>query len=149
MKNIKLIKLKQLPINDLQPLLEDSREQGFEMVDQLVTDYINGSNQFRKPGEALFGVYCDQRLIAIGGLNHDPYLADGETGRVRRVYVLASWRGQGVGKLLVQRIIDEARRHYCLLTLRAMTEAASQFYDAIGFQTKPEVYEATHHLVLT
>lgn len=148
MQNIKIIRLEHLTLDDLQPLLRESREQGYEFLDWLVKDYLDSSNQFVQPGEALFGVYSSQHMIAIGGLNRDPYLADGDTGRVRRVYVLSTWRGRGVGKELVQRIIDEARCHYRLLTLRTMDEGASQFYCAIGFQMKSEIVGATHHLVL-
>ncbi|HEX6386761.1 MAG TPA: GNAT family N-acetyltransferase [Anaerolineae bacterium] len=148
MQNINIVQIEQLSLPDLQPLLQEGRQQGFEFLDRLVEEYLDSSNQFTQPGEALFGVYNGQHMIAIGGLNRDPYLQAGDTGRVRRVYVLSSWRGQGVGKRLVQRIIDEARRHYRLLTLRTLTEPASKFYCAIGFQTKPEIPGATHHLVL-
>lgn len=148
MKKFQVVRLKQLPINDIQPLLEESREQGFKLVERLVRQYLSGKNQFRKPGEALFAVYSDQQLIGVGGLTPDPYLPDGETGRVRRIYVLSAWRGQGVGKLLLLRIIEEATHYYRLLTLRTRNPKASQFYYSLGFQTKPEVYQATHYMVL-
>lgn len=148
MQSIDIVQIEQLSLADLQPLLQEAREQGFEFLDRLVEAYLAGVNQFAQPGEALFGVYSDQNMIAVGGLNRDPYLQEADTGRVRHVYVLSSWRGQGVGKQLVQHIIDEARRHYRLLTLRTLTEPASKFYCAIGFQTEPEIPGATHHLVL-
>ncbi|MGB0387924.1 MAG: GNAT family N-acetyltransferase [Ardenticatenaceae bacterium] len=148
MEDIELIRLKELPIDDLQPLLEEGRKQGFTFLDRLVTGYVNGSNRFGKPGEALFGVYCDQRLIAIGGLNQDPYLQKEDVGRVRHVYVLSSWRKQGIGKRLVQRIIKEAKTHYRLLTLRTPSEQADRFYRAIGFKTAPEIQNASHHLAV-
>ena len=109
MNHIKLIRLTQLPRDDLQPLLAESRKEGFKFLDRLVLAYVDGSNQFGKRGEALFGVYSEQRLIAIGGLNRDPYLPQEEVGRVRHLYVLSAWRKQGIGRLLVQRIIDEAK----------------------------------------
>lgn len=148
MQNIDVVQIEQLSLADLQPLLQEARQQGFEFLDRLVEEYLDGTNQFRQPGEALFGGYSGQQLVAIGGLNRDPYLQEADTGRVRHVYVLSPWRGQGVGKQLVQRIIDEARHHYRLLTLRTLTEPASKFYCAIGFQTKLEVPGATHYLVL-
>lgn len=52
MNKFQVVKLKQLPINDIQPLLEESREQGFKLVERLVRPYLSGKNQFRKPGEA-------------------------------------------------------------------------------------------------
>jgi hypothetical protein len=59
MKIIEIIRLEQLPMHDLQPLLEESRVQGFEFLDRLVAEYVNNINRFGKPGEALFGVYSD------------------------------------------------------------------------------------------
>jgi GNAT superfamily N-acetyltransferase len=147
-ENIKVVKIKKLPSDDLRPLLEESREQGFEFLDRLVLEYNNGVNKFQLPGEAIFGIYRDRMLIAIGGLNRDPYLVDSDIGRVRHVYVLSAWRNQGIGKLIVESIIEQAKGHFRLLTLRTFSDQASGFYGAIGFQTKPEVDNATHHMVL-
>ena len=96
---------------ELMPLLEESRTQGFEVLDRLAAEYADGANRFDGPGEALFGVTCGGSLVAIG-LNRDPYAQRDHTGRVRRVYVLDRWRGNGVGRLLVERIIAEAREHF-------------------------------------
>jgi len=137
-----------LPEADLKPLLEESRMQGFEFVNRLAAEYANGTNRFDGPGEALFGVTCGGSLVAIGGLNRDPYAQHDYTGRVRRVYVLDQWRGQGVGRLLVERIIAEAREHFSLLTLRTLSEQADGFYRALGFRTQPKLDGATHHMVL-
>jgi GNAT superfamily N-acetyltransferase len=148
MNNIEIIRLEELPMGDLQPLLEESRDQGFEFLDRLVAEYASGTNRFDKPGEAMFGVYHGQKLIAVGGLNQDPYLADSDIGRVRHVYVLSAWRNQGIAKRLVQSMINEAKGYFRLLTLRTFSAEADGFYCAIGFQTKPEIQGATHHLAL-
>ena len=94
MDKIEICKLSELPIAELQPLLNESREEGFEFVARLLAEYLNGSNQFNKPGEALFGAYCGLKLIAIGGLNRDPYLPDSDVSRVRHLYVLSAWRNK-------------------------------------------------------
>jgi len=143
-----VIQLKALPLDHLEPLVQESLAQGFDFVHRLVTEYASGANRFDQPGEALFGVYVDQGLIAVGGLNHDLYLHDGQTGRVRHVYVLSAWRRQGAGHCLVQRIIEEARPHYRRLTLRTLNPEADPFYRALGFQTEPPIPHATHHLDL-
>ena len=145
---MEVVKLEQLPLDDLEPLVQESLAQGFDFVQRLVDDYLCGANRFERPGEALFGVYEGGRLIAVGGLNRDPYLADGHTGRVRHVYVLAAWRRRGVGRLLVRRIVEQARPHYRRLTLRTLNPKADPFYRALGFQTEPPVSHATHHLDL-
>ena len=137
-----------LPEAELKPLLKESRTQGFEFVDRLAAEYTNGANRFDGPGEELFGVTCGGSLVATGGLNRDPYAQHDHTGRVRRVYVLDRWRGQGVGRLLVERIIAEAREHFRLLTLRTLSEQADGFYRTLGFRTEPKIDGATHHMVL-
>ncbi len=148
MKLLSVARLEQLPIEDLSPLLDESRTQGFDFLDRLVTDYINQTNRFSASNEALFGVYRDNRMIAIGGLNTDPYLPDLDAGRVRHVYVLSARRNRGIGRTLMARIIGAARQHYRLLTLRTLTPEADRFYRALGFQTRPEIASATHHLML-
>ena len=140
---------KERPMDDLEPLIQESLAQGFDFVERLAAEYAEGSNRFDCPGEALYGVYSGQSLIAVGGLNRDPYLPDGETGRVRHVYVLSAWRRRGAGSLLVRRIVEEARPHYRRLTLRTLNPEADRFYRALGFRTKPPVPHATHHLLLS
>lgn len=81
-----------LPLAEIESLLVESRAEGYNFVDRLADDYADDSNRFDKPGEALFGVYADGRLIAVGGLNRDPYLPDANAGRVRHVYVLAAYK---------------------------------------------------------
>lgn len=149
MENLEIVRLKQLPRDDLQPLLAESRAQGYEFIDRLVTEYVNGSNQFQKSGEGLYGIYCKQQLIAIGGLNRDPYGDESDVARVRHVYVLAAWRNQGVGKKLIETIIEAAKGQFSLLTLRTFSHEADGFYRALGFQKMPQIKHATHHLALT
>ena len=142
------IRLEPLPLADLEPLVQESLAQGLIFVERLAAEYADGSNRFDRPGEALFGVYSGPSLIAVGGLNRDPYLGDAETGRVRHVYVLSAWRRRRAGSLLVRRIVEEARKHYSRLTLRTLNPEAHPFYLALGFCTEPPVPHATHHLDL-
>jgi GNAT superfamily N-acetyltransferase len=148
MADLVVQRLATLPTADLESLLAESREQEFGFLDTLVNEYTSGHNCFARPGEALFGVYHAGRLIAIGGLNCDPYMQTDGVGRVRHVYVLAGWRRQGVGAALMQAIVAEARRSFHLLTLRTLTPDADRFYRAIGFRPSPELAHATHCLDL-
>lgn len=137
----------ELPLVQMEPLLVESRAEGHHFVDRLVDDFLDGSNRFDQPGEVLFGVYAGGQLVAVGGLNRDPYLPDVNAGRVRHVYVLPAFRRQGVGRLLMQAIIDAARSsHFRLLTLRTLNPAADIFYRALGFRGDSDVEEATHYL---
>ncbi|MGD9091855.1 MAG: GNAT family N-acetyltransferase [Anaerolineales bacterium] len=147
MKNLDIVQLQELPLDDLQPLLVESRQQGFDFLDRLVQEYLGGSNCFSGANEALFSVYKRPDMVAIGGLSADPYLMEDDAGRIRHVYVLSAWRRQGVGKLLMNRIIEEASSHYRILTLRTFSDGADKFYRALGFRTEPEIYATTHHLL--
>ena len=76
--------------------------------------------------------------------------------RIERAIILSEMRlaketetAHLFGKQLVERIIEQARPQFRLLTLRTFSEQADRFYRAIGFQTKPEISNATHHLILT
>lgn len=148
MPEFEIIRIEAISLEEFHPLLADSREGGYEFLDRLLREYLDGSNRFTAPGEALFGAFSGQRMIAIGGLNRDPYLKEESAGRVRHLYVLASWRGQGVGGQLMNCIVAAARLHFGLLTLRTFSERAGKFYCGLGFQTHPEIPGATHHLVL-
>ena len=60
--------------------------------------------------------------------------------RVGRVAVLQTYRGQGLGKVLMQSIIDYAQQqHYGRLQLSAQVQATN-FYQSLGFSAYGETY---------
>ncbi|MDO8789481.1 MAG: GNAT family N-acetyltransferase [Sulfuritalea sp.] len=75
------------------------------------------------------------RAIGTGRL-----LPDGQLGRLA---VLADWRGKGVGRALLERLLEEAERQdQRRLALHAQTQA-SGFYRRFGFVDEgPEFMEA-------
>jgi GNAT superfamily N-acetyltransferase len=129
-------------------LIEESIAQGFRFVERLMQEYQNGTNCFDKSGEVLLIASSQNRAIAIGGLNQDPYFNDPKIGRLRHVYVQSTWRRRGVGRLIVEQLIDEARLYYQQLTLRTDTREADQFYQSLGFRTQPSWEHTTHYLLL-
>lgn len=147
-QNIQITEQTTLPLTELIPLLKISQEEGFEFIERLIQEYQNGVNRFDKSGEALFTIHDNQTLIAIGGINQDPYLPDTATGRIRHIYVLPAYRRQGIGKLLMSALITHAKGNFQALTLRTFTPQADQFYRHLGF--KPEIQSefATHILRL-
>jgi GNAT superfamily N-acetyltransferase len=129
--------------DELERLIEASEAEGFRFVTRLAEEYISGANRFEQQDEALFGAY-DGALVGVCGLNRDPYTGDTQIGCVRHLYVLPNYRRLGIGARLVDKVINEARRHYALLTLRTTTPAADAFYHVIGFEATIQVKDATH-----
>lgn len=75
-----------------------------------------------------------------GAIGTGRLLADGHIGRMA---VLADWRGKGVGRALLERLLEEARlQGHDHLALHAQTQA-SGFYRRFGFvEEGPEFIEA-------
>jgi predicted GNAT family N-acyltransferase len=87
--------------------------------------------------------HCDHALAhAADGsvLGTGRLLPDGHIGRMA---VLKEWRGQGVGALLLQALVNQARkRGHARVRLNAQTHAAG-FYRRLGFEVSgPEFIEA-------
>ena len=152
MNRQRIVKLDALPGDDIQPLWNESRAEGISFVTTLLDEYRSGKNRFDQPGEALYAIYRNAKLVAVGGLNRDPYLPSLENGaavgRVRHLYVLREVRCQGIGRLLMTQIIAAARGEFHLLTLRTVDDAADRFYCSLGFVTTPPLPHASHHLTL-
>ena len=126
-------RINNLLLFDLDGLVKESKEEGFRFVERLINDYKNGSNTFNQIGEGLFGVFNEEGvLVAIGGLNKDPFSNEQYIGRLRRFYVDKEYRRSGIGSLLVKKIINEAKRSYKILVLHTDTDQADQFYSTIG-----------------
>ncbi|MGD2043558.1 MAG: GNAT family N-acetyltransferase [Acidimicrobiia bacterium] len=130
---------------DIARLLEASRAEGYDFVERLVHDWEGGSNRFDRPGEVLVEVRASAQLVAVGGLNVDPYLADPAVGRIRHVYVLPSARRSGVGSLLVKALVEHARGRFSRVRLRIGTPRGGPFYEALGFHPTDEA-DATHEI---
>lgn len=144
MNNVIITKIDDLEKMNTKALVAKSLDEGFTFIERLVHEYQSGENRFDKSGEILYGAFDGTTIIAIGGLNIDPYAKDAAIGRVRHLYVLPEWRKRGVGKALVKRIIEAARGHFQHLRLRTFNEEAALFYLRIGFQATPDSESATH-----
>ncbi|WP_221568608.1 GNAT family N-acetyltransferase [Alkalihalobacillus sp. TS-13] len=149
MRMISIKLLEPLRFNDVADVVNESLEEGFNFLRRLVNDYQNGQNTFRMLGEALFGVFTmENELIAIGGLNIDPFANNPKVGRLRRFYVSKSYRRMGLGKLLVNEIIEHATLHFTELVLHTDTSEADVFYRAIGFEKASRYPNSTHFMKL-
>lgn len=132
--------------HQLSHLIEESEKQGFRFVRRLVTEYVNGENTFSLEGEVLYGAYdSNGLLVGVAGLNQDPYSGETSVGRVRRCYVANEMRGQGIGKLLIEKLIKDADGMFTVLVLHTDTEEGDRFYQAIGFVSDSERFPKSSH----
>ena len=131
---IRCERLPDLASPDVGVLVAESEQAGLRLVRRLVDEWADGSNRFERPGEALFGAWVDGRLVGVCGLNVDPYVRDDRVGRVRHLYVLAASRRLGVGRVLVERVVETAHGRFDTLRLSTNNPAAARLYEALGFR---------------
>jgi hypothetical protein len=64
-----------LPIAGFDALAAEARGQERDFVDRLEREWRDASNRFAGAGEILLGAFDGDRLVGVGGLNQDPYIA--------------------------------------------------------------------------
>jgi RimJ/RimL family protein N-acetyltransferase len=84
---------------------------------------------------ATFGAFADTRLVGTAGLSVSNRLKESHKAYMWGVFVLADFRGQGVGRELVQQVIDKAAGNVRVLQCSVVTaqEATRRMYRAMGF----------------
>jgi GNAT superfamily N-acetyltransferase len=123
----------ELPVPGLERLQSEARDEGYDFIETLVDEWASASNRFDAPGEALCGHLDQGLLVAVGGLNCDPFAGRPDMGRIRRVYVRSAWRNQGIGRALMAALIDQAGTHFRCVRLRAENTGAARLYESVGF----------------
>ena len=147
--SIDLREIEDLKTVNVEKLVEESEAEGYRFLRRLVDQYEDGTNTFNKAGEILYGVWIPQgQLVAIGGLNRDPYSDKEGVGRLRRFYISQEARRQGIGTHLLTEIINYAQGHFNELVVRTESSVADAFYRANGFSADLGIPEATHSLRL-
>lgn len=149
MEEFKVKPLSNLFYSELTHLVKESKKEGFRFLERLVNDYETGANKFNKPGESLYGLFNKEGvLIAIGGLNLDPFSKEEKVGRLRRFYVSKNYRRIGLGRILLSQIICDAKNFYNVLVLHTDTEQGDKFYTSLGFSKEKIYLNSTHYLSL-
>ena len=143
MAGIDISRIRELP-EGFEALLEESTTQGYSFLQRLSDDWGSGANRFSQPGEALFEARRHGTLVGVCGINRDPHADDESIGRVRRLYVLDDDRRRGVGRWLVERILEHAKGTFRVVRVNAPPQHAARFYEAIGFESLPGDDSATH-----
>lgn len=129
--------------SDFLILESESKIEGFKFLEKMRLEWDSGKNRFDKVGEALYGIFDDDKLVAIGGINLDPYTSEHSIGRVRHLYVLKDYRKYGLGTILVKKILENGSKSFSKVRLRTHTIAASKFYENFGFKKVTDEY-ASH-----
>jgi GNAT superfamily N-acetyltransferase len=138
-----------LAADTLAPLVAESEQAGWRFVRRLADDLRSGANRFDRPGECLVVAEAGGAVVGVCGLNADPYAAGPSVGRVRRLYVLASHRGRGVGRGLVQAVVSAAAGRFHRLRVRTRNPQAGRLYERLGFVPVAGEADCTHALELT
>nr|WP_243864879.1 GNAT family N-acetyltransferase [Paenibacillus castaneae] len=128
-------------------MVEESAGEGFRHIKRLVNDFESGVNKFDKDGEALFIAYQGNDVVGVCGLNQDLNVRK-EVGRVRRLYVSQRVRRFGIGRMLMDSVIEEARKNYKMLVLKTDNPIADTFYRSIGFMVNIDSENDCHFLLL-
>jgi GNAT superfamily N-acetyltransferase len=119
--------LEQLPlIQQLQPMLTYSR-------------FENNLNIMLNNGYRMIGVFEGEKCIALTGIWINAKLYCGKYLEIDNFVVDEKYRSSGLGKLLLARAENEAKKNNCLvMMLDAYKEntAAHKFYEREGFEAK-------------
>lgn len=116
---------------DLGELRRDATLEGYRFIERLHEEWQSGAVRFEGPGETLIVAMADGGCAAVGGLTVDP-VVEGAL-RVRRFYVRPAFRGNGLGRRLAGMLLEHAGGSTALLTVNAGTDAASHFWERMGF----------------
>jgi GNAT superfamily N-acetyltransferase len=134
--------------DNIAPLLEESIFEGHRHIERLVREYKDGVNRFERTGEILYSASLNGEVLAVCGLNRNPYSTSLVIGRVRRLYVLKRYRRKGIAKKLMGKIIEQAKNNYKVLVLFTDNPVAEKFYLGIGFTISYTHPKSSHYLNL-
>ncbi len=129
-------------------LAEETSAEGHSFLARMRREWRDGRNRFDRAGELLLAAVDAERLLAVGGLNQDPYAKRPRIGRLRHLYVRACARRLGIASLLVDDLLNHAAAHFEVVRLRTDNPAAAAFYLKKGFRAVREEH-ATHLLRLS
>jgi GNAT superfamily N-acetyltransferase len=132
-KKMKPNQIKSIDPYEWTDILRESKSEGHNMVNRLVTEFKSGTNRFDATGEVLFAHLSGNAVVAVAGMNREKDSTFGQAGRVRRLYVVPRARGKGLARRLVEEIASSAVDHFDVLTVNVGKLDARGFYEHLGF----------------
>ncbi|WP_342599679.1 GNAT family N-acetyltransferase [Psychrobacillus sp. FSL H8-0483] len=145
---IEVKKISDLKEVNVSKLIQESEKEGYRFVSRLASEYEDGTNRFSEQGEALYGVWDDEELVGIGGINRSTTSADDNSARLYRFYTLPEHRRKGVGSELFKIITDNAKGQFSKITTKTESAKVDAFYRANGFSLEERSPDTTHVLSL-
>ncbi|MCE9659666.1 MAG: GNAT family N-acetyltransferase [Burkholderiales bacterium] len=98
---------------------------------------------YAAPGGQLLLAWVDGRLAGCGALRALPDVDYANACEMKRLFVRPGFRRFGLGRVLAQALLDEARRAgYSAMLLDTLDEmeAARELYASLGFEEIPPYY---------
>lgn len=90
-------------------------------------------------GNFTVGAFEGDRMVGMMTFVRDKGVKDGHKGHIYGVYVTSSHRGKGVGRALLDALLERAKRdaslEQILLAVATVQTAARQLYRAFGFKS--------------
>lgn len=143
---MKLVELNSLPEN-FDILSAEASKDGHHFLEKMKLDWETGKNQFSRNGEVYYGVFevsNHNEVIAMGGVNIDPYVDDPTVGRLRHIYVAKKYQRTGAGKFLLRALLSHSRKHFNTVRLRTHNTDAVRFYKTFGFEENLQPNDTAH-----
>lgn len=113
---------------DFEVLRHEAETEGHRNLSRLAEERAAGSTSYL----ALLAAMESGRLVAIGGLTPEPSATPEPALRLRRVYVSRPARRTGVGRTLVNALLQEALAKVRLVTVNAHP-GSTAFWTAMDF----------------
>ncbi|MFJ7825761.1 GNAT family N-acetyltransferase [Psychrobacillus sp. NPDC096623] len=129
-------------------LIQESEKEGYRFVSRLVSEYEDGTHRFSERGEAIYGAWDEDELVAIGGLFRNTASEADNSARLFRFYTLPAYRRKGVGSELLKAVSENAKGHFKEITTKTESAKADSFYRANGFIFDERSPDVTHVLSL-
>lgn len=146
MENLQFRSIEKIPFAGFEALKRESEADGFTFLKRLEDEWKADINRFSLKGEGLYMVLHKNEIIAIGGINCDPYLKSVEQGRLRRFYVKKTWQRKKIGKALLDFILEKHLHFFDTVGLYTHNPKASEFYVNVGFEKVVGEHKITHRL---
>jgi len=107
------------------------------VTDDKVIEWMSPSDVF--PEKFILACFDGDRIIGTAAFRRQDALKECHRGWIWSVYVRSEGRGKGIGRQLMQQLIDEARRieglEMLTLTVSVTQTSARTLYTSLGFVT--------------